>query len=101
MKLDLRAGDILHITRACSVQFGVPIFFRLIRVLDLQTYCGWVWLDGYELDSAGDATRRREIFVRVEGIRRMAMPGRSTPAQRSQPVDREITRRVGLRGVPR
>ncbi|SCL65452.1 hypothetical protein [Micromonospora yangpuensis] len=66
----IRAGDVLHLTRAASVQFVKPIMFRLIRVReDLVTYHGWVWLEGYELDQVGDATRRREVLVRWDGLR--------------------------------
>jgi len=42
--------------------------FRVIRVHDWSTYEGWAWLDGYELDSAGDAVERRSIFVQVSGL---------------------------------
>jgi len=61
-----KAGDLVHVTRAASVQFLKPILFRIIRVLDdwtRTTYDGWCWLDGYELDSKGDAVARRSIFV--------------------------------------
>jgi hypothetical protein len=64
-----RSGDVLHVTRAASVQFAAPILFRVIRVHDWQTYDGWVWLDGYELNAAGDAVERRSIFVQIKGIR--------------------------------
>lgn len=63
-----RSGDVLRITRAASVQFLEPLLFRVIRVHDWPTYDGWVWLDGYELNGAGDATERRSIFVRVDGL---------------------------------
>lgn len=46
----LKAGELLYVTRAASVQFVSPIFFRLIRVLDWITYDGWIWPDGYQLD---------------------------------------------------
>ncbi|MGC4804802.1 hypothetical protein [Micromonospora sp. DT233] len=69
----LKAGDVLHITAACSVQFIKPIMFRLIKVRhDLITYQRWIWLDGYELDATGDAVARREIFVQPAGLRRLA-----------------------------
>ena len=42
--------------------------FRVIRVLDWPTYDGWLWLDGYELNAAGDAVNRRSIFVQSEGL---------------------------------
>ncbi|WP_433284127.1 hypothetical protein [Micromonospora sp. CA-244673] len=63
-----RSGDVLHVTRAASVQFLRPIMFRVIRVLDWPTYDGWLWLDGYELNAAGDAVNRRSIFVQQEGL---------------------------------
>lgn len=67
-----RSGDVLHVTRAASVQFVEPIFFRVIRVHDWPTYDGWVWLDGYELNAAGDAVERRSIFVQVNGLRQLS-----------------------------
>jgi len=66
-----RSGDVLHVTRAASVQFVEPLFFRVIRVHDWPTYDGWVWLDGYELNAAGDAVERRSIFVQVSGLRQV------------------------------
>jgi hypothetical protein len=65
-----RSGDVLRVTRAASVQFTSPMLFRVIRVHDWSTYDGWCWLDGYELNSAGDAVERRSIFVQVEGLQR-------------------------------
>lgn len=64
-----RSGDVLHLTRAASVQFVEPLLFRVIRRHDWVTYEGWVWLDGYELNAAGDAVDRRSLFVRIAGIR--------------------------------
>ncbi len=63
-----RSGDVLQVTRAASVQFARPMFFRVIRVHDWPTYDGWVWLDGYELNAAGDAVERRSIFVQLDGL---------------------------------
>ena len=63
-----RSGEVLRITRAASVQFIEPLHFRVIRVLDWPTYSGWVWLDGYELNTVGDAVERRSIFVQVSGL---------------------------------
>jgi hypothetical protein len=56
------------VTRAASVQFTEPMMFRVIRVHDWQTYDGWAWLDGYQLNSVGDAVERRSIFVQVNGL---------------------------------
>ncbi|PWU45020.1 hypothetical protein DLE60_13710 [Micromonospora globispora] len=63
-----RSGDVLHVTRAASVQFLRPITFRVIRAHDWPTYDGWVWLDGYELNATGDAVNRRSIFVQSAGL---------------------------------
>jgi hypothetical protein len=46
------------------------MLFRVIRVHDWSTYDGWAWLDGYELNSSGDAVDRRSIFVQVGGLQR-------------------------------
>ncbi|GIJ79844.1 hypothetical protein SAMN05443287_107214 [Micromonospora phaseoli] len=66
-----RSGDVLHVTRAASVQFLKPILFRVIRVLDRPTYDGWLWLEGYELNAAGDAVNRRSIFVQRAGLQQV------------------------------
>jgi len=66
-----RSGDVLHVTRAASVQFLEPLLFRVIRVHDWPTYHGWVWLDGYELNASGDAVDRRSIFVQIDGLRQL------------------------------
>lgn len=74
-----RSGEVLHLTRAASVQFCTPIKFRVIRVLDWPTYTGWVWLDGYQLNDAGEATERRSIFVQIAGLERL--PGSAAPGK--------------------
>lgn len=63
-----RSGEVIRVTRAASVQFAAPMMFRVIRVHDWSTYDGWVWLDGYELNAAGEAVDRRSIFVQVNGL---------------------------------
>ena len=63
-----RSGDVIHVTKAASVQFATPMLFRVIRVHDWPTYEGWIWLDGYELNTSGDAVERRSIFVQVNGL---------------------------------
>ncbi|MGR6316430.1 hypothetical protein Q2K19_10915 [Micromonospora soli] len=77
-----RSGDVLHVTRTASVQFLRPIMFRVIRVLDRTTYDGWLWLDGYELNAAGDAVNRRSIFVQPAGLQ----PLRAAPAPRQHTI---------------
>ncbi|WP_434742206.1 hypothetical protein [Micromonospora sp. SH-82] len=68
---DLRAGDVVAVTRAASVQFlRRPFVARVIRVrTELLTYHGWCWLDVYQLDERGDAVARRTIFVQPAGLR--------------------------------
>ena len=66
-----RSGDVIHVTKAASVQFAAPMLFRVIRVHDWPTYEGWIWLDGYELNGSGDAVERRSIFVQVGGLRQV------------------------------
>jgi hypothetical protein len=80
-----RSGDVLHVTREASVQFANPIYFRVIRVHDWPTYTGWIWLDGYQLNAAGDAVERRSIFVQAAGLRGVSGPLAGRP-QRNGPT---------------
>jgi hypothetical protein len=64
-----QCGDVLVVDRQASVQFLRPMLFRVIRVLDWPTYDGWMWLEGYQLNAAGDAVERREIWVQPAGLR--------------------------------
>lgn len=90
----LRAGDVVLLTTAASVQFMKPIFVRVIRELpDRYTYDGWLWLDAYELGPKGDAIARRELFVMRAGVQmRVQSPHRANETrlprsiQRSDPV---------------
>ncbi|HET7042589.1 MAG TPA: hypothetical protein VFI13_11240 [Gemmatimonadales bacterium] len=70
-------------TRDASVQFGNPMRFRVIRVLDWPTYTGWVWLDGYQLNADGEAVDRRSIFVQVDGLH-YAPQDRAEPGRRGR-----------------
>jgi len=82
------------------VQFTSPVLFRVIRVHDWPTYDGWVWLDGYELNSTGDAVERRSIFVQLSGLRpvgkapdpRSRNARRPTPANQGQPASGRTAR---------
>ncbi len=74
-----KTGDVLRVTKAASVQFVQPMLFRVIRVHDWQTYDGWAWLDGYQLNATGDAVERRSIFVQLQGLQ----PGFVTRAART------------------
>ena len=62
------SGDVLHLTRAASVQFIRPIFVRVIRLPDWVTYDGWLWIEGYELGRKGEAVTRRSLFVQTAGL---------------------------------
>ncbi|MEW2476455.1 hypothetical protein AB0875_21955 [Micromonospora gifhornensis] len=58
------------LTRAASPQFSQPIVVRVIRELvERQPYDGWAWVDCYVLDRHGDATEKRQLFVRPDGMR--------------------------------
>jgi hypothetical protein len=83
-----RSGDVLRVTRAASIQFNKPMMFRVMRVQDWQTYNGWAWLDGYQLNSAGDAVERRCIFVQLSGLQQAMATNRAT---RNGPVHRPVT----------
>ncbi|MEV7985273.1 hypothetical protein [Micromonospora sp. NPDC085948] len=78
-------GDVLHLTRAASVQFLRPIFVRVIRVLDWPTYDAWLWIDGYELAANGDAVARRSLFVMLAGL---IWPDPPAPAAGRRPTTR-------------
>lgn len=65
---EVKSGDVLHLTRAASVQFLRPIFVRVIRLPDWVTYDGWLWIEGYELGPKGEAVVRRSLFVQAAGL---------------------------------
>ncbi|MFG2051850.1 hypothetical protein ACGFIW_31010 [Micromonospora sp. NPDC048935] len=54
----MKAGDLLRLDRAASIQFMIPITVRVIRKLDWITYDGWCWIDCY--------VRHEALFDRVE-----------------------------------
>jgi len=81
---------VLRVTRAASIQFNKPMMFRVIRVQDWQTYNGWAWLDGYQLNSVGDAIERRCIFVQLDGLQQAANAVRNVaPAGRPHTQNRQ------------
>ncbi|WP_434742802.1 hypothetical protein [Micromonospora sp. SH-82] len=75
----LRPGDVFLLTSTASPQFHRPITIRIIRQWDRPTYHGWTWVDCYQLDHRGEATTRRELFLRPDGLVRPP----STPVGRS------------------
>ena len=66
----IRAGDLLRLDRTASVQFCRPITVRVIReIADRHPFDGWAWIEAYELNGRGDAIAKRELFVRLAGLR--------------------------------
>ncbi|MEU7587898.1 hypothetical protein AB0A95_16550 [Micromonospora sp. NPDC049230] len=93
--MKMRAGDVVHLTTDASVQFLRPISVRIIRELPERiTYDGWVWIEGYELDAAGDARARRELYVRREGVQLVQSAPPATP---TRPTTRRPVVRTPLR----
>ncbi|MER7995282.1 hypothetical protein [Micromonospora chalcea] len=65
----IKAGDLLRLGRAASVQFCRPITVRVIReITDRHPYDGWTWIEAYELNGKGVAVAKRELFVRLAGL---------------------------------
>ena len=97
----LRAGDVVLLTTAASVQFSRPIVVRVIRELpDRYTYDGWLWLDAYELGRKGEAVARHELFVMRGGVRmRPARPQRSGTAQPWGSADARATEPLPVEAV--
>ncbi|PMR57924.1 hypothetical protein C1A38_27395 [Verrucosispora sp. ts21] len=71
------------LTHEASPQFVKPITVRVIRELaDRCTYYDWAWIQVYVLNRNGDATERRELFVRPVGLRPVPPPSKSrTPSR--------------------
>ncbi|MEU7618884.1 hypothetical protein AB0B27_22700 [Micromonospora rifamycinica] len=66
-----RPGELLIVDRAASVQFAGEraLRFRVVSVGEIVPYRAWLWLTGYVLDRHDRAVARREIFVRLDGLR--------------------------------
>ncbi|SCL19207.1 hypothetical protein GA0074692_0572 [Micromonospora pallida] len=85
-------GDLLRVDGCASVQFGGKraLTLRVVAVLlDRPTFDGWIWLAGYVLDAKGLATDRRELFVQLAGLYRLAVAAAPAPcAPRRRPTVR-------------
>ncbi|MEU8114428.1 hypothetical protein [Micromonospora sp. NPDC048947] len=88
----MKSGDVLHLTRAASVQFLRPIFVRVIRLPNWVTYDGWLWIEGYELGPKGEAVVRRSLFVQMSGL---IWP--DAPVSTARPTTRRQIRRGQVR----
>ncbi|WP_233197049.1 hypothetical protein [Verrucosispora sp. ts21] len=77
------APGVYLLTHEASPQFVKPITVRVIRELaDRCTYYDWAWIQVYVLNRNGDATERRELFVRPVGLRPVPPPSKSrTPSR--------------------
>lgn len=66
-----KAGDVVYVCGDASVQFALkPFHFRVSHVLEWETYTGWLWLEGYQLDDSQVAVEKRRIFVQAAGLRK-------------------------------
>jgi hypothetical protein len=76
-----KPGDVYVVDDEASVQFAGlrHLIFRVGKVRQGTTYRGWVWLKGYVLDSRGEATEQREIFVQVAGLKPTQLPTPPNP----------------------
>jgi hypothetical protein len=43
----------------------------VIQALGIETYTAWCWVDGYQLNTQGEAIERRSLFVQIAGLRGM------------------------------
>jgi hypothetical protein len=95
----LRPGEVYLLDRAASVQFAHrSILLRLIRVhpgrpgrdTERVNEDGWAWIDGYELDDAGNAAIKRSVYVCLAGLRL----GPKQPANQGHFGDRPTRRQT-------
>ncbi|RKR88120.1 hypothetical protein BDK92_2427 [Micromonospora pisi] len=68
--LEPKPGDALLINGAANSDFDGDgqIFLRVIRVEETQP--GWLWLHGYEINQRGTASRKRQVHVVRDGLRK-------------------------------
>ena len=102
-----RPGDVFLVGRAASVQFDGDRGLRVrVASVDLKpTYDGWVWLVVYVLGPDNQAFARRDIYVRVAGLRlveaapsRPSLPRNEGPGRTPSPVARELASRHKTEG---
>ncbi|MBA3488905.1 MAG: hypothetical protein H0T78_05045 [Longispora sp.] len=62
-------GDVVRLTKSASPQFGRPITLRVTKVSDRRSSVyGWAWIEGYVLDTSGNAITKRSVFVNLSGL---------------------------------
>ncbi|WP_018353545.1 hypothetical protein [Longispora albida] len=67
--MKLAPGDVVRLTKAASPQFGSPLVLRLTKISERRSsVSGWAWIEGYQLDTAGQAITKRTVFVNLAGI---------------------------------
>jgi hypothetical protein len=66
-----QVGDLVALSRSASVQFaGERAILLSVIDVSLKTYTeGWCYLTGYEVNADGDANAKREVFVKISGLR--------------------------------
>jgi hypothetical protein len=85
--VQVRSGDLLHLTRTASPQFTRPITVRVIRALTHRhTYHGWLWIDAYQLGPKGDAIARRELYLMPAGAQWLAAPPAAPSGSAAPPL---------------
>ncbi|MFY1688046.1 hypothetical protein [Plantactinospora sp. WMMB782] len=69
-----QVGHLVRIDGRASVQFAGDraLLMRVVRLDPRPTYYGWCWLTGHVLDLSGEAIQRRDVYVQVAGLRRVA-----------------------------
>lgn len=65
----LQPGVVLIINQRASIQFQKkPFLFRLIGIERHDHLSEWIWLEGYQLKTNGDAVEKRLIYVKIAGL---------------------------------
>jgi hypothetical protein len=87
-----KAGEVLYLAEGCGVPWEyLPALVRVIRVHDWSTWPGMAWLDGYQLNAAGDAVERRSVYVQVAGIKWINLVRQPAPPPKRRPRNERAT----------
>jgi hypothetical protein len=67
----LKPGTVVRVGRAANFRYlARSVRIRLVRVEREPTSEELVWIDGYVLDETDEAIERRQLIVRLAGLRR-------------------------------